>query len=101
MVTVKRRVEADLRSVKGQKERMTIAAEMRELNPGGPRKRTREGGTRGEERAKDRVRRGTEVRERKGVNLSSRPDQLAHSDPLRSDREPRRKEESRRERDGR
>ena len=61
---------------------MTIAAETRELDPGRPRerefrggetrKRSREGGIRergdpgGEERAKDKARRGTEVRERRG-----------------------------------
>ena len=35
MVAVRRRGEADARSVRGQKERMTIAAETRELNPDG------------------------------------------------------------------
>ena len=39
MVAVRRRGEADARSVRGQKERMTIAAETRELNPGKPRER--------------------------------------------------------------
>ena len=39
MVTVRRRGEADARSVRGQKERITIAAETRELNPGRPRER--------------------------------------------------------------
>ena len=34
MVAVRRRGEADARSVRGQKERMTIAGETRELNPG-------------------------------------------------------------------
>ena len=34
MIAVKRRGEADARSVKGQKERMTIAVETREINPG-------------------------------------------------------------------
>ena len=33
MVAVRRRGDADTRSVRGQKERMTIAAETRELNP--------------------------------------------------------------------
>ena len=37
MVAVRRRGETDARSVRGQKERMTIAAETREINPGGPR----------------------------------------------------------------
>ena len=38
MVAVRRR-EADARSVRGQKQRMSIAAETRELNPGRPRER--------------------------------------------------------------
>ena len=39
MVAVRRRGEADARSVRGQKERMTIAAETRELNLDGPSER--------------------------------------------------------------
>ena len=42
MVAVRRRGEADARSVRGQKERMIIAAETREMNPGGPRERDKE-----------------------------------------------------------
>ena len=41
MIAVRRRGEADARSVRGPKERMTIAAETRELNPGRPRERER------------------------------------------------------------
>ena len=77
MVAVRRRGEADARAVRDQKERMTIAAETRELNPGRPRERVSseeerrgrglEKGVRergdpgGEERANDRARRGTEA----------------------------------------
>ena len=39
MVAVRRRGDAEARSVRGQKERMTIAAETRELVPGGDRDR--------------------------------------------------------------
>ena len=39
MVAVRRRGEADASSVRGQKERMTIAVETRELNPGRSRER--------------------------------------------------------------
>ena len=41
MVAVRRRGEADARSVGGQKERMTSAPETRKMNPGGPRERER------------------------------------------------------------
>ena len=41
MIAVRRRGEANARSVRGQKERMTIAAETRELDPGRPRERER------------------------------------------------------------
>ena len=41
MIAVRRRGEANARSIKGQKERMTIAAETRELDPGRPRERER------------------------------------------------------------
>ena len=39
MIAVRRRGKADARSVRGQKERMAIAAETRELGPGKPRER--------------------------------------------------------------
>ena len=41
MIAVRRRGEADATSVRGQKERMTIAAVTRELDPGRPRERER------------------------------------------------------------
>ena len=56
------------------------------------------GDPREKERAKDRARRGTEVRERR-LKLLSRLDQFAHSGPLRSEREPRRRKESSGKRD--
>ena len=73
MVAVRRRGEVDARSVRGQKEIMTIAEETRELNPGQPRKRECRGGEtrkrtreRGDPIGEERARRGTKVRERRG-----------------------------------
>ena len=56
MMTVRQRGEADARSVRGQKERMTMAAETRELDPGRPREREREREREGSEEERERVR---------------------------------------------